>query len=726
MKIPVLFVLCFWASSTAAQSNVDSLRQVLRQQKTEQRYAALQALCHLYTRPSLPPDEVRAYAQELITAAAARRDTATWVEGYITLALKEKPQQENPLGEYLPRAKKLAQNNPEYLAKVLFWENEAYFSLGMEDEALRAIRAGLKLHAQHQLPPEYRVKLLGSAARIYSSRNDTHATDSISRTIITYAHSAADSMEALRAVAICEENLGRLDKALDAYLNSYRIAHSIGNTMFAATNLRQAASILRDQKQFDKALQYYEEAAALAEKINLVSLLASTYHSIGVLYKRKGNYPEAIRYGHLALGLKQEMGRPKKVLTTACMMAESYWAMAQYNDLKAVCLEYLPVSESINMHEVTGKMGYLVAIAFAKTGQAAEGRSWLVRANAATEQVKNQEEWPALFEMAASAHAALGQYEGAYRYQLKHQLVKDSIYDMEKNRLVLEMQADFDSERQVERIQNLNRENELAQAQLAAARTRQVGLGVGLALAGLLAFILYRNVAIRQQHNQTLTRANTDLERKNADIQMLLREVHHRVKNNLQLVSSLLRLQARKVDDAATRDVLRTSHARIQAMSTLHEQLYQGDIVQRVDIQQYLAHLCHTLASTYASNDATVDLRLTIDPTNMDIDTAIPIGLITNELITNSFKYAFPHRNDGQIDVQLRTSGTHFQFTVADNGKGLPLQGGSPAPTQHGFGLELVASLVEKLNGTLQYTQQGGTCIAISAPLPIVAQTTQS
>lgn len=724
MKYTVLLVLGLWAYHAASQDNVDSLRQVLRQQKTEQRYATLQALCHLYTRPSLPPDEARAYAQELIAAAAARRDTATWVEGYITLALKEKPTQDAPLGQYLPRARQLAKRNPEWMAKVLFWESEALFSIGKEDEALRTIQAALQLHTRHRLHPEYHVKLLGGAARIYSSRNDARSTDSLNRSVLTHARSAADSMEAFRGIAVGEENLGRLDKALDAYLNSYRMAHSIGNTMFAATNLRQAASILRDQRQYDKALQYYEEAAALAEKINLVSLLASTYHSIGVLHKRMGNYTEAIRYGHLALGIKQEMGRPKKVLTTACMMAESYWATAQYAELKAVCLEYLPLSESINMHEVTAKMGYLAAIAFAKTGRAAEGRNWLARANQATEQVKNQEEWATLFEMAASAHAELGQYEGAYRYQLKHQMVKDSVYDMEKNRLVLEMQADFDSERQTERIRDLNRENELAQAQLATARTQQVALGVGLALAGLLAFFLYRNVAIRQQHNQTLTRTNADLERKNADIQMLLREVHHRVKNNLQLVSSLLRLQARKVDDPASRDVLRTSQARIQAMSTLHEQLYQGDIVRRVDIRHYLDQLCQTLARTYATNDVPVDLRLAIEPTEMDIDTAIPIGLITNELITNSFKYAFPQQANRQIDVQLKTDATHFHFTVADNGQGLALEGGSPAPTQHGFGLELVASLVEKINGIIQYTPSGGTRIAISAPLPTLHTTT--
>lgn len=718
-RYAILLTFLLAAAGAPAQTLADSLRNALSRQQGDQRYHTLQQLCNIYVRPTLTEKELLGYARELIDLAALKKDTAAWVNGYVSMTLKEKRTKENTPSQYLLKAKDLSQNHPELLAEIFFWENEGYEGLGLETEAMTAIAKGLALYDRHKLPPLFRIKLLGAAARIYSIRNDIHTTDSLLNAMVSYAQTPTDSMEALRYVASCCENIGQLDKALEAYLKSYRIAHRIHNLLFAVTNLRQAASILRDQKRYDKALKYYEEAASLAKANNNISQLGSIYHSMGMLHHRSGNHEEAIRYGQLALDIKQDQGRPRKILTTAAMMAESYRAMERYEQLTAICMEYLPLSQSVNMHEVTSKMGYMAAIAQAKTGRPDEGRQWLEPANQAALEVKNLEELVPVLYLAYDAHASLGLYQDAFSYQLRYQSAKDSLYDMEKNRLVLEMEAAFENEKQAERIKDLHQENAISKAQLTAARTRQWALVIGLLSLGVIAFAFYRNAILRKRNNLALQQANAELQRKNHEVQTLLREIHHRVKNNLQVVSSLLRLQARKTDDAGAIEALRTSQARVRAMALLHQRLYQESNLVGIPMQSYMEELSRSLFDTYRVDEDRIQLHTDLDDVTLDVDAAVPIGLITNELITNALKHAFPNSRDGIIQIILKTDADQLRLEVTDNGVGTPLQNGKPQTSGPSFGLELVETLAEKLQATLHFSNQQGSRCTLVAPLSI-------
>lgn len=718
-RYAILLTFLLAAAGAPAQTLTDSLRNALSRQQGDQRYHTLQQLCDIYVRPTLTEEELLGYAQELIDLAALKKDTAAWVKGYVSMALKDKKTPENGISQYLLKAKDLAQDHPELLVEVYFWENESYAGLGMEEEAMAAIARGLALYERHKLSSSFRIKMQGGAARIYSSRNNMPAADSMLRVMSLCAQTPADSMEMFRYQAICHENLGRLDKSLDAYLKSYRIARRINNILFAVTNLRKAATILRDQKRFDKALEYYKEAAALAENNKSFTQIGSIYHSIGTLYLQSGNYEEAIRYGRLALSFKEDLGRPKKIVTTASMMAQAYLAMEKYEELEAICMEYLPLSRSVNMNEVTSILGYMAVMAYAKTGRPRAGRQWLEVANHAATQIKNLEEIPHIFRLAADAHAALGLYQEAFLYQLKSEAAKDSLYDMEKNRLVLEMEAAFENEKQAERIKDLHQENAISKAQLTAARTRQWALVIGLLSLGVIAFAFYRNAILRKRNNLALQQANAELQRKNHEVQTLLREIHHRVKNNLQVVSSLLRLQARKTDDAGAIEALRTSQARVRAMALLHQRLYQESNLVGIPMQSYMEELSRSLFDTYRVDEDRIQLHTDLDDVTLDVDAAVPIGLITNELITNALKHAFPNSRDGIIQIILKTDADQLRLEVTDNGVGTPLQNGKPQTSGPSFGLELVETLAEKLQATLHFSNQQGSRCTLVAPLSI-------
>ena len=218
-----------------------------------------------------------------------------------------------------------------------------------------------------------------------------------------------------------------------------------------------------------------------------------------------------------------------------------------------------------------------------------------------------------------------------------------------------------------------------------------------------------RDITARKLAEETL---RTSLEEKEA----LLKEVHHRVKNNLQIISSLLNLQAQKVGNAEARVFLRETQNRIRAMALLHETLYGSESLARVNFRRYAESLCAHLGRTYASPAHSVRLRPEIAEVTLPPDQAIPAGLIINELVSNAFKHAFVNRAEGEITVQLRTSDEHsYTLRVTDNGVGLPATTDPQAPTT--LGLRLVDTLARQLDGTLTTRLDSGTVFEIVFPI---------
>ncbi len=179
----------------------------------------------------------------------------------------------------------------------------------------------------------------------------------------------------------------------------------------------------------------------------------------------------------------------------------------------------------------------------------------------------------------------------------------------------------------------------------------------------------------------------------------LLKEVHHRVKNNLQVITSLLRLEAGRIDEPATRAVLKNMQARIRAMALLHETLYRSENFARVDLAGYLRQVATQLFRGQNSDLGAVRLTLDLAPASIGIDQAIPCGLAVNELMTNSLKHAFPGGRAGELHVRLHTTAEgHIELRVCDDGIGLPAD--FVQRQGHSLGLQLVSDLVKQLQAT--------------------------
>lgn len=195
--------------------------------------------------------------------------------------------------------------------------------------------------------------------------------------------------------------------------------------------------------------------------------------------------------------------------------------------------------------------------------------------------------------------------------------------------------------------------------------------------------------------------------------EILLKEVHHRVKNNMQVISSLLNLQSSSMKDAAAVSVFRESQNRVKSMSLVHEILYQSQDLASVNFSAYVKQLVNSLQRSFGAKSAGVTIAVKVGAVALDMDEAIPCGLIINELVSNALKYAFPRKRSGTVTItmkQLRSS--RVRLTVSDDGAGMAKQTGPSVS----LGLKLVRALTEQLHGTISIETASGTSVHIEFP----------
>ena len=242
-------------------------------------------------------------------------------------------------------------------------------------------------------------------------------------------------------------------------------------------------------------------------------------------------------------------------------------------------------------------------------------------------------------------------------------------------------------------------------AQQKKTQTLYIILAVMLAF---ILFVLFYSYQKRKKKNNLLLSLNRQLDVKNKQNELLLKEIHHRVKNNLELVKSLLALQSAKLNDAATKEVMKESQSRVQSMGIIHQKLYQGDQPGSIEMKDYFINLGEGILDTFNAEDK-VKINYAMEKLELDVDTAVPIGLIVNELLTNALKYAFPGRNDGTISISLvQPVPEKLTLRVADNGVG---KSPDTLPRGTGFGSQLIQLLTQQLNGSMQERNDGGTKI---------------
>ncbi|MCB0740631.1 MAG: sensor histidine kinase, partial [Chitinophagaceae bacterium] len=236
-------------------------------------------------------------------------------------------------------------------------------------------------------------------------------------------------------------------------------------------------------------------------------------------------------------------------------------------------------------------------------------------------------------------------------------------------------------------------------------KKRNLLIGIGLlTLAGISILYLYRKQVVK----------NRIINKQREDLVMLNREIHHRVKNNLQIISSLLDLQSATINDEPTAEKFREGSQRVQSMAYIHQNLYQGESPGIVDMKEYISILADNLMQSFNTEGSNIQLQTSVDNVQLHSDMVISLGLIINELVSNAFKYAFQNKQAGQIDIVLKKEENHLLLQVKDNGVGMSKK---PEPDkENSFGYKVIRAFTQKLKATISIQHKKGTDVRILIP----------
>jgi len=318
------------------------------------------------------------------------------------------------------------------------------------------------------------------------------------------------------------------------------------------------------------------------------------------------------------------------------------------------------------------------------------------------------------------ADSAQGHYAAALSHYQMHVSINDSLYNEAKTKEIAQLQIQYETEKKEQNIQLLTRQTQLQNTQL-----RQTKLTKNLLFgsAGLLALLLglgYNRYRLKQRSNKELQAKQEEINKKNESLnqlvkekEWLVKEMHHRVKNNLQIIISLLNTQSLYLDNEAAQSAIKESQQRLHTISMIHQKLYQSDNSTMINMQTYVNELIDYLKESLNASPA-IHFEKHINAIELDVAQAIPIGLILNEAITNSIKYAFPG-NAGMINIKMLIGPDgNIVLQIEDNGVGLPAN--ESIGKSGSMGLSLISGLASQLGSTYTIRNDNGVKIKLEFP----------
>jgi two-component sensor histidine kinase len=292
----------------------------------------------------------------------------------------------------------------------------------------------------------------------------------------------------------------------------------------------------------------------------------------------------------------------------------------------------------------------------------------------------------------------------------RYDWLKDSLQNQRQESIVQELNIKYEAVASKQKIAELELEQKNAALSLSKSRNQRNLFISGFVILIIIAGFLFYQYRIKKRTTDILSEKNLQISEALFDRETLLKEIHHRVKNNLQVISSLLYLQANTLEDEAAIDAVRQGEHRVKAMGLIHQRLYSADDVRGVDIQDYFEKLFDELLTAFGTDETDIEYLVNTNGLKLDIDTVIPLGLIINELITNAVKHAFREQVEGLIEVTVKEEDEKLHIRIKDNGVGM-----DEADLQkiNSFGWKMMHSLSRKLKAEISIANLSGTIVDI-------------
>ncbi len=450
-----------------------------------------------------------------------------------------------------------------------------------------------------------------------------------------------------------------------------------GDSLSVSLVLSNIASIYDAMGDTKNSLHYNFAALKICERINDDESIASVQLNLSITYCNLDSFRDALKYGYASLKLSHELGI--KYIETGALQSigSTYYKMAADT---AAGVQERNGSKTEHLHK---------AIAYLEQ----------CRDSATSSGQRNG--FADVYLKLSDAYAMTGNYKAAWESQSDYTRLKDSVFSISNKVKV----ANLATQREVELKDKQVEINRIADAKKKNERKFFIA---GIILLLLLVAVVIRNYERASKINALLTAEQvnaTNLLHHQEELlrqkDLLMKEVHHRVKNNLQVISTLLDLQLTATTDEYAKGVITESASRVRSISLIHQQLYLNNNISSIEFSRFAKDLMQQITSVFRKAGQQILLNDDLTELPLDIDTAVPLALILNELMTNSYKHAFNNEQEGSINLSLNRSGEQYMLVYSDSGPGLPE--GHNTENVKTLGMRIMNNLSRQIGGKFVY-----------------------
>ncbi|MBJ2175887.1 tetratricopeptide repeat protein [Aureibaculum sp. A20] len=518
---------------------------------------------------------------------------------------------------------------------------------------------------------------------------------------IDYARIHKDSTKIINGlfqIAVIHSNMGNFSESLATHYKLLEIYKSRKNKNSEAYELQAIGHLLRKVGKHKEAIEAYEDAIQLFKETIIDKIgLSMAYESLGNTYSELKDYPKSENFYLEALAYAKSENNSDGIASVTENLGNLFYEKGDYKN----ALEYF--SEALNAREnMPSKRNIAISLStvgktYLSLEQDDKAEEYLLKSMTIAKENDMKPELVGIYENLIKLNKKQNKFKNAFNYQTAYMVINDSILGKEKMNQMLELNAKYETEKKDTQLQLLKVETEQKEQQNRLYFTLAIA---GLVIACLLGFFGYKN----KKNNTILAKQKKLLQVALDEKNTLLKEVHHRVKNSFQIVSSLLYLQSENMEDKEGKLAIKEAENRVRSMVLVHQKLYNNEELVGIDTKEYINDLVKDIFDSHQFQKETITYELDVESIVLDIETVTPIGLILNELIINTLKHAFKEVNSfSKLNINFAKANNQLVLTVRDNGKGFEGEIKSSS-----FGIMLMKALSKKLKATLKYNSTIG------------------
>jgi len=503
---------------------------------------------------------------------------------------------------------------------------------------------------------------------------------------------------ALNNIGAIYFNEGDIVNALEYFHQSLKVEEQIGNKDGIGTSLNNLGYIYLQHGDDEQALKYFNQALDLRIEINYKEGIASTLNNIGLVYYGQDDITKTLEYFKKSLLIEEEIGNQQGLASGYANMAALYKKQGNVEKAIQQYKKALSISEELNNRRHQTLVLHNIGIIFYNEDNLVRAKEYALKSM----ELAKDSGYPKNISDASSLLSKIYEKQGKGNKALEMYKVfitmRDSLNNTAAQNAIIEQKLQYEFDKK-EALAAVEFEKEIAIT--TAEKNKQTviiwGVSIGLILIITFAVIIWNRLRITNSQKQVI-------QNKNKENELLLGEIHHRVKNNLQVISSLLSLQERNITDETAKAAILDGKERVQSMGLIHKMLYQQNNFSGINMSEYIEKLISGLLDSFGKSSDDFELNYNIKDINLDVDTAIPLGLIINELVVNALKHAYAKTNEPRVNINLQEVNNQLVLQVEDNGTGEV----NDVQSSESFGMKLVNSLSRQLSGTIDLEQRDG------------------